>query len=48
VFADITSRKRADVESSSAVAGYLQKPFAMSVLLAEVRRALARERPLSE
>ena len=31
--------------SASALAGYLQKPFAMSVLLAEVRRALARERP---
>jgi DNA-binding NtrC family response regulator len=33
---------------SNAVVGYLQKPFAMPVLLAEVRRAIARERPSSE
>jgi DNA-binding NtrC family response regulator len=34
--------------SSGAVVGFLQKPFAMPVLLAEVRRAIARERPSSE
>lgn len=33
---------------SGAVVGYLQKPFALPVLLAEVRRAIARERPSSE
>jgi two-component system cell cycle sensor histidine kinase/response regulator CckA len=40
-----------DVErspSTRAVVGFLQKPFAISVLLAEVRRAIARDRPSSE
>jgi CheY-like chemotaxis protein len=34
--------------NSSAVAGFLQKPFAIPVLLAEVRRAIARDKPSSE
>lgn len=34
--------------SSGAVVGFLQKPFAMPVLFAEVRRAIARERASSE
>jgi DNA-binding NtrC family response regulator len=31
--------------SASAVVGFLQKPFAIPVLLAEVRRAITRDRP---
>jgi len=34
--------------STSAVIGFLQKPFAIPVLLAEVRRAIARDEPASE